>query len=319
MRAAFSASLVCILLAAPIASAQARDSATAEALFRAGRKAAEKGDYATACARFRESNRLDREPGTVFNLGDCNEKIGKLASAWQRFREVIQILPPSDPRVPVARERATSLEHRVPHLTLRVAPGTPAGVIVLRDKTELGSASLGLSLPVDPGEHVVDVRTPGHADKHYTVSLGEGETRELVVESGPVVDAPGAFSQPLPSGAPPQQDRGTGGSGLRTAGFVIAGVGAAGVAISLVLGAMVLSRKGVVDSHCANKRCDQQGLDAASAGRTLSTASTVSFIAGAVCAGVGVTLILTHKPHEQTALEARPVPGGATLGVGGRF
>ena len=324
-RALFSAGVLCLLAAAPTARGQTRDSATAEALFRAGRKAADKGDYATACARFRESNRLDREPGTVFNLGNCNEKIGKLASAWQRFREVVQILPPSDPRVPVARKRAAALEHRVPHLTLRLAPGVSSNVTVLRDQVELGHASYGLSLPVDPGEHVVEVHAAGHDDKRYTVSLAQGETRELVIQPGPAsATQPGATrptgSAPTTSSAPPRQDRGTdSGSGLRTAGYVIGGVGVAGIATSLVLGAMVLSRKDVVNSHCNNKRCDQQGLDAASAGRTLSTASTVSFIAGAVCTGVGVTLILTHKPHERTALEARTVPGGATLNLGGRF
>lgn len=312
--------IVCLLLVAPAASAQTRDSATAEALFRAGREAATKGDYATACARFRESNRLDREPGTVFNLGDCNEKIGKLASAWQRFREVVQILPPTDPRVAVARRRAAALEHRVPHLTLRLAPGVPDSVTVLRDHVELGHASFGLSLPVDPGQHVVTVRSTGHDDKRYTLSLGEGEARELVVQPGPA-SKPDSAPAPSPApGAPPPQDRGADdGSTLRTTGYVVGGVGVAGIAGSMVLGAMVLSRKDVVNTHCQNKRCDQQGLDAASAGRTLSTASTVSFIAGAVCTGVGVTLVLTHRSPERAAVEARTVPGGATLNLGGRF
>ncbi len=320
------ASVICLLSAAPSAHAQTRDSATAEALFRAGRKAAEKGDYKMACARFKESNRLDPEPGTAFNLGDCNEKIGKLASAWQRFREVIQVLPPSDPRVAVARKRGAALEHRVPHLTLRLAPGVAGDVTVLRDQVELGHASFGLALPVDPGKHVVDVRAPGHADKHYTLSLAEGQSRELVVQPGALSQAPApAAASPqvagsTPAGSPPPQDRGTGGgSGLRTAGYVMGGVGVAGMATSLVLGAMVLSQKSIVDSHCAGKRCDQEGLDAADAGKTLSTASTVSFIAGAVLTGVGVTLVLTHRPEQQTALAAHAVPGGATLGLGGRF
>ncbi|MFO0567610.1 MAG: hypothetical protein U0263_18270 [Polyangiaceae bacterium] len=56
--------------------AQGRDATAAEALFNAGRDAVKAGDYPTACAKFRESNRLDPAPGTVLNLADCEEHLG---------------------------------------------------------------------------------------------------------------------------------------------------------------------------------------------------------------------------------------------------
>lgn len=300
------ACLACVLLLAPAARAQSRDRATAEALFRAGREAAEHGDFATACARFNESNRLDPAPGTVFNLGDCNEKIGKLASAWQRYQEVIQKLPPSDPRVTVAQQHSAALEARVPHLTLRLGPGASSDASVSRDGVELGRASFGLPLPVDPGDHTVTVSAPGRAEKRYSVSLREGESRDLAVEPGAPLPVAHVAS---PTSTTPARDRGTDdGSGMRTAGYVALGVGAAGIVTSLITGAMVISRKNVVDNHCQNQHCDQQGLDAADAGRTLSTVSTVSFIVGAVGVGGGLTLILTHGPHET-----------AMVGLGGKF
>src|SRR5262245_31877335 len=58
----------------------------AEALFEEGRSALAAGDLDLACARFRESNRLDPAVGTVLNLADCEEKRGKLATAWTLFR-----------------------------------------------------------------------------------------------------------------------------------------------------------------------------------------------------------------------------------------
>src|SRR5262245_63210105 len=84
--------------------------AGAEALFRAGREAAEKGDYASACARFEESHRLEPAAGTVFNLADCYEKRGQVASAWQRYREVKERLPAGDERVTFAEGRIKALE-----------------------------------------------------------------------------------------------------------------------------------------------------------------------------------------------------------------
>src|SRR6266851_1461448 len=106
--AGFAMLLPAIALAAP------RDPAAAEALFRAGRAAADKGDYVTACPKFEESNRLDPEVGTVFNLADCDEHLGKIASAWQLFKEVEQRLSASDERASIASSRAASLEPKLP-------------------------------------------------------------------------------------------------------------------------------------------------------------------------------------------------------------
>jgi hypothetical protein len=59
---------------------RANDSATAEALFAAGREAIRRGDYQAACPMFAESNRLDPAVGTVLNLAICEEHLGQLAS-----------------------------------------------------------------------------------------------------------------------------------------------------------------------------------------------------------------------------------------------
>jgi hypothetical protein len=152
-----AASLLALLIAlAPAAArAQARDPAAAEALFREGRALSDAGDIAGACAKFRESDRLDPAVGTVFNIADCEERLGRVARAWTLFDEVAQRLPVTDKRRAVAQQRAAALEPRLPKLSIRLAAKAPAGARVVRDGVELGSASLGTPLPVDPGEHVV--------------------------------------------------------------------------------------------------------------------------------------------------------------------
>ncbi len=64
------AALGAFTLFAASASANQRDPAAAEALFRSGRVAIEKGDYASACPKFEESSRLDPAVGTTCNLPD---------------------------------------------------------------------------------------------------------------------------------------------------------------------------------------------------------------------------------------------------------
>src|SRR5262249_55537702 len=55
------------------ALSQTRDPAAAEALFRQGRQAMEAKDFATACPKFAESQRLDPAVGTLMNWATCEE------------------------------------------------------------------------------------------------------------------------------------------------------------------------------------------------------------------------------------------------------
>jgi hypothetical protein len=278
-----------------------------------------------ACQRFEESNRLEPAAGTILNLANCREQLGQLASAWQRYREAVHKLPAGDDRVALARERAARPEPRVPRLTVTLAPGSPAGSVVARDGIELGNASLGLPLPVDPGDHVISVSAPGRAPNRVTVTLKEAERREVVLEAGPVDSAavaPTAMPEngtlaPTDTGAAAHAD----GSSSRTLGFVIGGVGVAGLAVSLFAGAQALSDKNTVDDNCVDNRCNDKGLDAADSGKTWITVSNVALAVGAVGVGVGAYLILSSGSSSggQTALGAHALPGGGALRLRGHF
>src|SRR5262245_16002439 len=119
--------LLAALLATSSAFAAGSDPAAAEALFAAGRVAFDQGDYETACAKFAESQRLDPAPGTLMNLGACNEKRGRLASAWENWREALSTLRADDDRRPAAEKRVAELEERLPRLDVRLAPTAPPG------------------------------------------------------------------------------------------------------------------------------------------------------------------------------------------------
>src|SRR3984885_15543934 len=59
----------------------------AEALFEEGRKLVADGNFAEACPKFADSQRLDPSPATLLNLASCYEKSGRTASAWATYRE----------------------------------------------------------------------------------------------------------------------------------------------------------------------------------------------------------------------------------------
>lgn len=302
--------LLALSTSAVAAAAQGRDPVAAEALFKQGRAASEAGHYKQACAKFYASNRLDPAVGTLFNIADCEEKQGHVATAAGKFQEVLQQLTPPDDRIPIAKKRLAALKGRVPELTIRLAPGAPPGTKVSCDNVVFEGAALDTPLPVDPGDHVISVTAPGTRTQTLHVQLAEGQQRTIDVSPGPA----------LPSTTTPAHDTGggaaQGGSDHRTLGYVIGGVGVAGLAVGAITGAMVLGKKSVVDNNCdAAKRCNQTGYDAANSGRTLGIASTTGFIVGGLGLAAGAWLVLSSHPGEHTALIPSAGPTGAGLTV----
>lgn len=319
-----STALAIVSAAARPAAAQPRDPATAESLFRSARDAANRGDYATACPQLAESQRLDPAPGTLMNLADCEEHLGKVASAWEHFVQAREQLRAGDDRIPFADQRVGALAARVPHLVVRLAAGAPAGAKVLRDQVALGAAALGVSLAVEPGPHTLTVLAPDRVPAKAEVTLREGETRELEVSAGAPERAPwptvvgGNASEAKPAEEAPADD-----GGRRTLAFVAGGVGLAGLATGAITGAMAFGAAGTYKGHCdASGACDPQGLDAASSGKSLATVSTVAFVLGLAGAGAGAYLWLTRgsgsaTPKAAVGVTASPNAGVVTLG--GRF
>jgi len=326
-------SVACLLLTALFlcsrAFAQGHDPAAAEALFSAGREAFEKGDYATACPKFEESHRLDPGAGALVNLAACREKLGQLASAWESWRQALRWLAPNDERRPSVEQRAEAIQKRVPWLEIELEPGAPSGTKVERDGIELGSASLGTSLPVDPGSHVIVVTSPGHEPKRFSLTLAEADRKTLRVSPGRTMEGGAPTPTPPPPGSPEARAHFDEPARPRILPWVIAGVGAAGVVVGAVTGGLALGKKAEVRDRCTEVadgfECDQEGLDAAHAGKTFATISTIGFVAGAVALGVGAWLILsdTRSPSpsalrtggQSTLVGVAPLEKGALLGV----
>jgi hypothetical protein len=311
--------LLIALLVSGVAAAQGRDPAAAELLFREGRRLLAEGRIEEACGKLAESQRLDPAAGTLINLAACEESLGKLASAWEKWQQVLRLLPSSDDRRPGVAERSRALEGRLPYLELRLQEGSPPGSVVVRGGVELGSASLGLYLPVDPGEHRIFVRAPGHLPSAISVALAESERKSIVVAPGPPLPpeaqiAPPPPAEPLtapPAAPPPEAESGS----SRPLGFAIAGIGAVGIAVGAVTGLLAIDKRNEMNEDCervgSDLECGQTGFDAARAGTTLATVSTIAFAAGFVGLGVGGWLILSNPRSS-----AGP---SAALGVNGRF
>ena len=322
---ALSLAIAALLVALPVAGqGVGTDPAAAAALFREGRDAVKRGDYVTAYAKLDESYRLDPAVGTLLNLADCSEHIGKLATAWQLFRQAAERLGPDDNRLPAAKVRIASLAPRVPRLTLVLSPGAPPGTTVTRDAIALGAGSLGTELPIDPGKHVFVVTAPGRLPRRFEVQVGEGKSESVTVEPGaPAPDLPDRGPKGGPGTVGPPVPVAGGGVGtVRAAGFVVGGVGVVGLGVAIATGLILPGKKSTVDAHCtADKLCDAEGYEAAQSGQTLSGVNTAMWIVGGIATGVGVALVIAGGESAQpsTALRLTTLPGGGVASIGGSF
>ena len=80
------------LLALHLLSTEARaqtNAALAETLFQEGKKQMAAKNYAEACPKFQESQRLDPGTGTLLNWGLCLKESGKPAGAWVVFNQAV--------------------------------------------------------------------------------------------------------------------------------------------------------------------------------------------------------------------------------------
>ena len=279
--------------------ALAGDEAAAEALFLEAKKLAGAGKLAEACPKFAESNRLDRGAGTLIHLADCYEKNKQSASAWATFKDAAsaaQALGRADWQK-LATQRAAALEPKLAKLTIKVED--PAEKIeVTRDGAPTSPASWGTPIPVDTGTHTVQATAPTRKPFKTTVTVAkDGDRMEVVVtrlELAPAAPV-GAVTPPTPKTQPLVVHSGDDGAGQRTIGFVVGGVGVAGIAVGAITGLVAMGKNSDSKKTCPNDGAcaSSDAVSANDGAKTFGLVSTIAFIAGGVGVAAGAILIFT--------------------------
>jgi hypothetical protein len=287
-------------------TAHAQDqSALAETLFQDAKKLMADRDYATACPKLAESYRLDPGNGTRLALALCYEGQGKTASAWGLFTEVAAAARQENrsDRETIARAHVASLEPKLSRLAIEV-PSSAArvpGLEVRRDGIVTAEAAWGTAVPVDPGEHVVEASAPGKQRSRSTVKIGPKSDRVTlsipVLEDETIATQPAAVVPPARSAEVPAVDGAAteaAGSGRRTTGFVVGGVGVAALGVGAFFGVRAITKSSEAKSLCSSDACTNP--DAVSINGDAKTAARVADVvigAGLVAVVAGAYLVLS--------------------------
>jgi hypothetical protein len=306
-----------VVSSALIGSAAAQDSGKqkrADELFEQGRKmlneaGEDKTQIAAACDKFDEAIKLDPEaPGTMLNLGLCNEKLDKYKTALYWFRKA-QARASETKLVDyenAAKEHTVDLASKVATIKIGFASGSaPDGTKVKIDNEEIAPTDY-LHAEVDPGPHTLVAGAPGRKifTQEFEVSGRGGQTITIDLVEGTdsvIVDR---------------------GAGRRRASIIM---GSSGVALMIASGAISYWAKRKYDGYAANgmvrpigigdpkdqvmdkgNRCGSDGCthdeatDAANHYQTIARwVGTPIFVAGAVALGGAIVLYVTAPEKER--------------------
>ncbi len=183
------------------------DIAVARELFREGSRFAQRGAWDDARERFERSLALRRAPLTLYSLGVAQKNVGLLVEATESFFAFLAetSVPATRPYEAPARAAIGELEKRLAHVTLHVTPAAAEGLRVRVDNDEVPRESLGVSRPLNPGDHFLAVSARGHRPATLSFRVGEGEARELALALEPFALAPRdeALAPPKQAPCPP--------------------------------------------------------------------------------------------------------------------
>jgi serine/threonine-protein kinase len=290
------------------AESPAESRALAQSLFDEARKLMERADFARACGKLEESQRLDPGVGTQLNIAHCYEQAGRSASAWAAYldAEIAAKAAGQTDREAYAHERAQQLAGTLSKLTISLSPEARAlaGLTVFKDGHPIGASAFGTALALDPGDHLVEARAPGYQVWSVSVAVEAGRSDEL--EIPPLHRLPRTVAQPSP---PP-------GNAQRTVGLTLAGTGLVGLAVG---GALALDAKSKYDRAvgdlCGTGGCAAPAYEATNAARRQGNWATAAGLFGAAAVAAGIVIWAAAPGRNPGQLDAGPRITAVELGA----
>lgn len=272
----------------------------AQVLFEAGREAMKRGEYELACKKFRESYSFEPAIGTLLNLGNCEERQGRLTTAFRLYDEAAQKLDADDPRADFARRRADELTRKIPTLVVSLSPSAPEEIRVTRNG-QLLTTEFGSPVQLDPGRVVVVAEASGYHPRVYQLDLAAGEKERLSVGVGARI-APNraAEAAPAKAGSDP------------TLGYVFLATGGASTIAAATFGFLTYSEYRTVRDNCDVEREECFNATGREAAQTGATYETLAYVFG----GVGIVGLSLGGYFLLSEADPGSADGQATLSVG---
>ena len=299
------------------AQAESESSERAQQLFDEARALMKDGNYAEACPKLAESQKLDPGGGTILNLGICLRQQGRNVEAWNALTQALAQARRDGraDREKTAEKQLAALSTGVSRWVLRLAPAdSPEPVTVTIDGVPLTVEQLGSPLPLEPGSHEVRASAAHHQSWSVQIrveaSAGEQQLTipalepEVRVQPPPVVAPPptaAAVVAPAADAAGgPRTNRAD--HGLRPEVYAAFGVGALALGVGTYFGVRSLSLKSDSNRHWDGQYCTAPScVDDWDRAQTSARVCDISVGVGLLALGVGTYFLLQPSRRESAA------------------
>jgi hypothetical protein len=250
---------------------------------------------------------------------------GKLRDAKAKLSVCVAKSCPATIRDDCA-ERLNEVMKALPSMVFDVHDAAGVDVTAVRvkmDGTVLSMQLDGTSIPVDPGQHTFSFDADGFAplDVHVLVREAEKSRHEAVAlraagEQTPATEPPDGATPPPDQSSTTDSKR-----PIRIGAYSAFGVGVVGVAMGTIFGAMALSDKSSLNSHCNAGVCPSAEQSDLSSLRSNGTVSDIGFVLGVGGLAAGTVMFLLSRKGEATPSAAPAVSwiGIGRAGIEGRF
>jgi hypothetical protein len=358
--AALAAALLSLSSLTAVAAPTAKDKEEAKTHLAEGRVAIGINQFDEAIKAFKLSDQLDPNPQTKLELVEALIGGGKLIEASKILNGLLDASAGHPKKIKESAQKLLSgLEPRIPWILVKLTGPSAGAATVTVDGTKV--EDIEFETPFDPGTHAVVAEAEGYFRVEKRVKLDEGQHGVVKIDMKPSapkkkkkkvsadpdgdVEEASAEEEEVEEAPPPPKkkkkkkgaDEGggaeaSGGGGITNHGLFIptvvtGGVGALGLLIGTISGAVALSQTAAVKKSCDGTTCpDSSSLrasrDAALVSGNVSTAFFIIGGAGVAAGGVMLALILTSDndaPKGKEQAFVRPWIGPGQGGVYGRF
>lgn len=303
------------------------DKSTARDAYVAGMDLRAKNDHKAALEKFKVAYALVPSPITALEVGRSLVDVGQLVEGSEKLLEAATMPAKANESAEAkkarveARKRADEVTPRIPSITVKLenAPKGNASVVVTVDGRSIPIDALAAPLKVNPGPHEITATVEGADAKRRSVTVAEGETKDVTIRlPDQAVATRGASRGDPPRAAPRVEPGGT--STWTYVGFTVAGVG---LVVGGVTGVMARSKASTLDGEgcTADHRCPSAASSDISAYNTLRYTSFGSLALAVVGVGIGIGGLASGGSSERpkAGLTVTPWVGVGSIGLQGAF
>jgi len=299
----------------------------ARELFQDAYKDEQEKRYAQALEKFQRVAAVKESASVRYRIGSVLESVGRLRESRDAFRALAASKPtlplPEQEIADSAAERAHQLDKKIPRILLQLQANPPPDVRVSIDGAPVPATTTPRPVELDPGEHVVQARSPTTHPSESRVNLSEGSEVGVVVVLAPLTTAK-AVTTPT---APPEADKAP--RGDRTLAYVALGAGGALLVTGVVLLAVREGDISEIEKECRDGSCPigkKADLESTHDRAALFGPLGIGVgLVGLAAIGAGGYLLIRRSPTATTSapstvrLTPRPLPGGAAVGLSATF